>query len=141
PARPHKAATRFSCPASRSGATKTTGADAAFPTVPTRSRRCRRKPPKPASRRLPSRSSRSAAELGGHAKLTFNSRVQTTSGETPAAEMTISQPEILDLEHIPVGLIQHSAPTCVTRGLDPRVHHSLQELFAKEDGLPGQARQ
>src|SRR5262249_49763873 len=105
---------RFSCRASRSGATKTTGAGAAFPTVPARSRRCRRKPPKPASCRLQSRSSRSAAELGGHAKLTFNSRVQTTSGETPAAEMTID-----------------SARTCVPGGLDPRVHHSLQELFAK----------
>jgi hypothetical protein len=28
-------------------------------------------------------------------------------------------------------LIQHSAPTCVTRGLEPRVHHSSQELFVK----------
>jgi hypothetical protein len=28
-------------------------------------------------------------------------------------------------------LVQHSAPTCVTRGLDPRVHHSSQEFFAK----------
>src|SRR5215475_235360 len=27
--------------------------------------------------------------------------------------------------------MQHSAPACVTRGLDPRVHHSSQELFAK----------
>src|SRR5262249_41218540 len=36
-----------------------------------------------------------------------------------------------DLEHIPVVLIQQSAPTCVTRGLDPRVHHSSQEFFAK----------
>src|SRR5215472_8518916 len=35
------------------------------------------------------------------------------------------------LEHIPVGLMQHSAPACLTRGLDPRVHHSSQELFAK----------
>src|SRR5262249_58023403 len=35
------------------------------------------------------------------------------------------------LMRVPVGLIQHSAPTRVTRGLDPRVHHSLQELFAK----------
>jgi hypothetical protein len=34
-------------------------------------------------------------------------------------------------EQIPVGLIQHPAPTCVTRGLDPRVHHSSQEFFAK----------
>ena len=33
------------------------------------------------------------------------------------------------LEHILVGLIQHSAPTCVTHGLDPRVF--FQELFAK----------
>src|SRR5262249_29990724 len=38
------------------------------------------------------------------------------------------------LEHIPVGLMQHSAPACITRGLDPRVHHSSQELFAKRMG-------
>jgi hypothetical protein len=37
----------------------------------------------------------------------------------------------MNLKQIPVGLIQHSAPTCVTRGLDPWVHHSSQELFAK----------
>src|SRR5262249_19030668 len=33
------------------------------------------------------------------------------------------------LEHI--GLILHSAPTCVTRGLDPRVHHSSQEFLRR----------
>jgi hypothetical protein len=26
---------------------------------------------------------------------------------------------------------RQSAAACVTRGLDPRVHHSLQEIFAK----------
>src|SRR5262249_55137502 len=35
------------------------------------------------------------------------------------------------LVRVPVGLLQHSALTRVTRGLDPRVHHSLQILFAK----------
>src|SRR6266516_2874846 len=29
---------------------------------------------------------------------------------------------------------------CVTRGLDPRVHHSSQEALCEEDGWPGQAR-
>jgi hypothetical protein len=38
-------------------------------------------------------------------------------------------------------LIQRRLPTCVTRGLDPRVHLFSQERFREEDGLPGQARQ
>src|SRR5262249_55192477 len=38
------------------------------------------------------------------------------------------------LEHIPVALMQNSGPACVPRGLDPRVHHSSQELFAKRMG-------
>jgi LDH2 family malate/lactate/ureidoglycolate dehydrogenase len=59
---PRKASTRFSCPASRSVATKTSGAGVAFPTAPTRSRRCRRKPPKPTWRRSACRSSRSVLE-------------------------------------------------------------------------------
>ena len=29
----------------------------------------------------------------------------------------------------------------VTRGLDPRVHLSSQQLLCEDDGLPGQARQ
>src|SRR5947209_5649257 len=66
----------------------------------------------------------------------------------PAAERPVND----RFEHIPVGLIQHSAPTCVTRGLDHAsrvhpicalktpeigytrfrvVHDSSQELFAK----------
>jgi hypothetical protein len=29
----------------------------------------------------------------------------------------------------------------VVRGLDPRIHQSSKEIFTKQDGLPGQARQ
>jgi hypothetical protein len=31
--------------------------------------------------------------------------------------------------------------TPVMRGLDPRIHQLRKKLFAKLDGLPGQARQ
>ena len=73
-ARPPKASTRFSRPASRSDVTKKNAAGAGFPTAPTRPRRCRRKPPTPALRRSTCRRTRLAAEHGGYPKLTCVTR-------------------------------------------------------------------
>src|SRR5262249_26537376 len=76
-----KASRRCSCPASRSGAMRTNGADPAFPTAPTRLQPCRRRPPKPTSHRSAYRSSRSAGERSAWCKTTLGPSIVCRRGD------------------------------------------------------------
>jgi uroporphyrin-III C-methyltransferase/precorrin-2 dehydrogenase/sirohydrochlorin ferrochelatase len=71
---------------------------------------------------------------------------EATTGRDTGATIAAGRAAGVAVEVVP-GVSAEAHGTCVartgrvTRGLDPRVHLSSQQLLCEDDGLPGQARQ